>query len=116
MSFLKSLASTIKNWKYNLMLNIPSAKCYLSKHLSGEEFLILEHCLNRFDLDYRDLFWFCEDARIHNQMELCAKNKGFSSIEEVFTKEEIGVIKKAQNLLNSAPVSVGEELRVFCHA
>ena len=91
-------------------------KRYLSKELTKEEFLTLERCLERQNLDYKDLFWFCEDIAVHNQMELCAEDKSFSSIEEAFIKEEIAAILSAESLLNSAPIGVHEELRVFCHA
>jgi len=92
------------------------AESYLLKELAEEEFLLLKHCLERLGQDYRSLFWFCEDKKVHNQMELYATGEGFTSIEKVFSKEEIGVILKAEDLLSVAPVDVREELRVFCHA
>jgi hypothetical protein len=88
---------------------------YLLESLSKEDFLILKNCLNRLSLNYQHLFSFCEDARVYNEMELCAEDKGFSSVEEAFTGQEISVIKKAEDLLSVAPVSVTEELRNFCH-
>lgn len=117
-SIFKSLAFAFKKWWLNLMStsSTSSTKHYLSKELTKEKFLLLEHCLERLNLDYKDLFWFCEDIAVHNQMELCAENRGFSSIKEAFTKEEISAILSAESSLNSAPVNVHEELRIFCHA
>lgn len=116
MSIFKSLTIAIKKWRSAPKVVAPLTKRYLSKELLEEEFLILDHCLERLNLDYKDLFWFCDDIQVHNQIELCAEDKGFSSIEGIFTKEEVAVILSAENSLDSAPVSVHEELRVFCHA
>ncbi len=102
-------------WRYKLPQGTPATRYYLSKCLLKEEFLILEDCLSRLDYDHGHLFWFCEDAKVHNAMEFCTEDKGFSSIEQVFTKQEIDVIRKTERLLNGASVSVKEELRVFCH-
>jgi len=95
--------------------NCGETESYLSKKLTKEEFLLLKHCLERLGMDYNCLFSFCEDARVYNDMEICASYKGFSSSEQFFTKEEIGVILKAEGLLNAAPADVHEELRSFCH-
>lgn len=88
---------------------------YLLELLSREEFIILKNCLNRLDLDYGHLFWFMEDARVHHQMELCTEDKGFASVGKAFTNKERSVIRKAEDILSVAPVSVTEELRSFCH-
>jgi len=116
MSIFESLSSAIKKWRSRPKVVAPLTKRFLSKELTKEEFSTLEICLKRLKLDYKDLFWFCDDIQVHNQMELCAEDKGFSSIEEIFTKEEIAAILSAENSLDSALVSVHEELRVFCHA
>ncbi|MDD4895005.1 MAG: hypothetical protein PHW54_06830 [Candidatus Omnitrophica bacterium] len=92
-----------------------SAQDYLSAHLPKDKFFLLENCRKRLGLDYSDLFWFCEDLRVHNQMKLLAEWKGFSGIEELFRKEEIEAITDAEKILKSAPVAVKEELRAFCH-
>ena len=114
-SFLKLLSSAIKKWRSRPKVVAPLTKRYLSKDLTKEEFSILEHCLERFNLDYKDLFWFCDDLNVHNQMELCAEDKGFSSVQGLFSEEEMRAILSAESSLNSAPVGVHEELRVFCH-
>lgn len=113
--FFQFLSSAIKKWWSRPKDIAPLTKRYLLKELTKQGFLILGQCLERQKLDYKDLFWFCEDISVHSQMELCAEDKGFSSIVEAFTKKEIAVILSAESLLNSAPISVHEELRVFCH-
>jgi len=92
-----------------------SARDYLSVRLPKDKFSLLDNCRKRLGLAYSDLFWFCEDLRVHNQMELLAEWKGFSGIEEIFRKEETEAIMDAEKILKSAPVAVKEELRVFCH-
>lgn len=116
MSNFKFLTIAIKKWRSAPKVVAPLTKRHLSRELTKEEFSILNHCLERLNLGYKDLFWFCEDIQVHNQMDLCAENKGFSSIKEAFSKEEITTILSAENSLHFAPVGVHEELRVFCHA
>lgn len=91
------------------------ARDYLCAHLPKDKFSLLENCRKRLGINYSDLFWFCEDLRVHNQMETLAEWKGFSGVEEIFRKEEIEVIIDAEKILQSAPVDVHEEMRVFCH-
>ena len=116
MSIFKSLTIAIKKWRSRPKVVAPLTKRYLSKDLTKEELSTLENCLKRLKLDYKDLFWFCDDLNVHNQMELRTEDKGLSSASGLFTEEEMRAILSAENSLNSAPVSVHEELRVFCHA
>jgi len=89
---------------------------FLEDNLTKEELLLLKHCMERLNLDYKSLFHFCDDIKVHNQMELYASDKGFLSIQDIFNTAEISVILKAEGLLNSASAYVKEELRNFCHS
>jgi hypothetical protein len=97
------------------MDDIPAlTRNYLSKKLTEQEFNITEGCLKRLNLDFDGLFWFMEDARVHNQMRFIAQDKKLS-VEKVFSKEEQEIIRKAEAILNNAPMDAKEELRSFCH-
>jgi len=89
---------------------------FLEDNLTKEEMLLLKRCMERLKLDYKTLFHFCDDMKVHNQMELYASDKEAPTLKDIFSDPEIGVILKAEGLLNSASAYVKEELRNFCHS
>lgn len=89
---------------------------FLEDNLTKDELLLLKHCMERLKLDYKSLFQFSDDMKVHNQMELYASDKLAPTIKDIFSDPEIGVILKAEVLLNAAPAFVKEELRNFCHS
>jgi len=84
---------------------------FLEDNLTKEEMLSLKRCMERLKLDYKRLFHFRDDNKVHNQMELYASDKEASTIKDIFSDPEIGVILKAEGLLNSASAYVKEALR-----
>lgn len=89
---------------------------FLEDNLTKDEMLLLKHCLERLKLEYRDLFHFSDDLKVHNQMELYASEKEAPTMKDIFSDPEIGVILKAEGLLDAAPEFVKEPLRDFCQS